>query len=74
VHLLRVLMRMEPCVPEGRVRLAPVLPESFAPIAIDEVPLAGARVSVEIDHEVRVRGLPSDIELILDEPSGFAPR
>jgi glycogen debranching enzyme len=74
VHLLRVLMRMEPCVPEGRVWLAPVLPESFAPIAIDEVPLAGARVSVEIDHEVRVRGLPPDIELILDDPSGFALR
>jgi glycogen debranching enzyme len=73
VHLLRVLMRLEPCVPEGRVRLAPVLPASFGTVAVDEVPLAGTRVSVEIGHEVRVRGLPPDIDLVLDDPGGFAP-
>jgi len=70
VHLLRVLMRLEPRVPDGRVWLAPALPPSFGDITIRDVPLAGARVSVEIDGEVRVRGLPDEVRLVL-EPAGF---
>ncbi|SES44348.1 glycogen debranching N-terminal domain-containing protein [Lentzea albida] len=72
VHLLRVLLRLEPAVPDGKVRLAPALPDEFLPIAIDNVPLAGTRVTVEVDSEVRVSGLPTEIVLSHDTSPGFA--
>ncbi|WP_433272362.1 amylo-alpha-1,6-glucosidase [Actinosynnema sp. CS-041913] len=73
VHLLRVLLRVQPYAPGRRVWLAPVLPESFGPIALDGVPMVGARVSMEIDgDDVRVSGLPEDVELILG-PAGCCP-
>lgn len=73
LHLLRVLLRVEPSVPHRRVWLAPALPESFGPLALDGVPLAGTRVSLEVDgNDVRVGGLPEEIEVIR-EPLGPCP-
>ncbi|MEU0878099.1 glycogen debranching N-terminal domain-containing protein [Lentzea sp. NPDC005914] len=74
VHLLRVLLRLEPSVPEGEIRLAPALPDEFLPLAIDNLPLAGARVTVEVDSEVRVSGLPERISVVYEVPSGFTTR
>ncbi|MEU3648121.1 glycogen debranching N-terminal domain-containing protein [Lentzea sp. NPDC034063] len=71
VHLLRVLLRLEPDVPDSKVFLAPALPEHFLPIAVDNVPLASARVTVEVDSEVRVAGLPTEIVLSNEVPDGF---
>ncbi|XVV00593.1 amylo-alpha-1,6-glucosidase [Actinosynnema sp. CA-248983] len=74
VHLLRVLLRVEPYVPHHKVWWSPVLPDSFQPLALDGVPLAGARVSLEVDGaDVRVTGMPEDIEVI-HEPVGRHPR
>ncbi|USX53777.1 glycogen debranching N-terminal domain-containing protein [Lentzea sp. HUAS12] len=71
VHLLRVLLRLEPAVPEGKVSIAPALPDAFLPIALDNVPLAGARVTVEVDTKVRVSGLPEGIVLSDEATPGF---
>ncbi|ONI87730.1 amylo-alpha-1,6-glucosidase [Saccharothrix sp. ALI-22-I] len=72
VHLLRVLLRVQPYAPHRRVWLSPVLPDWFGPLALDGVPMLGVRVSVEINgDDVRVSGLPDDVELIL-EPAGFS--
>ena len=65
VHLVRVLLRVEPYAPGRKVWIAPVLPESFEPFALDGVPMIGARVTMEIDgDDVRVTGLPADVEVI----------
>ncbi|MGM1060270.1 amylo-alpha-1,6-glucosidase [Saccharothrix sp. Mg75] len=70
VHLLRVLLRVEPHAPRRRVWLAPVLPASVGPLVLDGVPIAGTRVSLRVDgDEVEVSGLPDDVELIR-EPAG----
>ncbi|GAA1305355.1 amylo-alpha-1,6-glucosidase [Saccharothrix xinjiangensis] len=65
VHLLRLLLRVEPYVPHRKVWVAPVLPASFGPLSLDGVPLAGTRVSLEVDgDDVRLHGLPDDVELV----------
>ncbi|WP_202919061.1 amylo-alpha-1,6-glucosidase [Saccharothrix deserti] len=72
VHLLRVLLRVHPYAPHRRVWLSPVLPESFVPLALDGVPMVGARVSVEINgDDVRVSGLPDDVELVLEAADAY---
>ncbi|MFI9007855.1 glycogen debranching N-terminal domain-containing protein [Actinosynnema sp. NPDC053489] len=73
VHLLRVLLRIEPYAPRRKVWLAPALPESFEPLALDGVPMLGARVGLEVDGaEVRITGLPDDVELVRS-PVGVHP-
>lgn len=65
MYLLRVLMRMEPRVARHKLWLAPALPESFSPLAVDDVPLANARLSIDLDGGlVRVRGMPPGIDLV----------
>ncbi|NIJ12060.1 glycogen debranching enzyme [Saccharomonospora amisosensis] len=65
VHLLRTLLRVEPDLPHGRLRVAPVLPESFGALVIDDVPLADARISIEARGETAtVRGVGDDVELV----------
>ncbi|MFI9818208.1 amylo-alpha-1,6-glucosidase [Saccharothrix variisporea] len=65
VHLLRVLLRVEPDIPHGRVWLDPVLPESYGPLALDGLPMGGVRVSLEVDgDDVRVTGLPEGIDVV----------
>ncbi len=65
---LRTLLRLDPWVPYGKTWLCPNLPESIGYLRVDGIPLAGARVTVEVGSEVpggvQVEGLPSEIELI----------
>ncbi|PSL51625.1 glycogen debranching enzyme [Saccharothrix carnea] len=73
VHLLRVLLRVEPYAPRRKVWLDPVLPESFEPLALDGIPMLGTRVGLEVDGaDVRVHGLPDDVELVR-APVGVHP-
>jgi glycogen debranching enzyme len=69
VQLLRTLLRFDPWVPHGKVWLDPALPPALADLAVDNLPLAGARVSLEVvgGRVVRMDGLPSGIEVI-NEP------
>ena len=63
--LLRTLLRMEPWVPRGKLWLAPELPAELGDLRVDNIPLRGARLSVTVTgHEVKVEGLPDDIELV----------
>ena len=49
----------------GKVWCSPVLPERIGRLCVDRIPLAGRRVTVEIeDGAVRVDGLPPEVELV----------
>ena len=62
---LRALLRLDPWIPYGKTWLAPAIPEEIGSLLVEGVPLAGARVDIEVDRgAVRVRGLPAGIELI----------
>ena len=62
---LRTLLRLDPWMPHGKVWVAPVLPQGIGYLRVDRIPLAGPRVTVEVDHdEVKVEGLAPDLELI----------
>jgi glycogen debranching enzyme len=65
LHLLRTLLRFEPCVPCRKFQIAPALPEELGEIRIDRLPFAGGRVTIRASGEnVEVNGLPPDIELV----------
>ncbi|MGH9280620.1 MAG: amylo-alpha-1,6-glucosidase [Acidimicrobiales bacterium] len=64
---LRTILRLDPWVPHGRVWLAPALPPWINYLRIDRIPLAGRRVTVEVQgDETRVEGLADDIELVTE--------
>jgi glycogen debranching enzyme len=68
VELVRMLLRAEPCVPHGRLRLDPALPAKLDPLLLRDVPFAGSRVSIEIkDGAAQVEGLPADL-VVTREP------
>lgn len=51
ILLLRALLRFDPWVPFGEVRLAPALPEQFLPLRLEHVLLAGRRVDITVTHQ-----------------------
>ncbi|HZU72929.1 MAG TPA: glycogen debranching N-terminal domain-containing protein [Acidimicrobiales bacterium] len=66
--LLRTLLRLEPWVPHGRLWLAPAIPPEIGDLAVENVPLAGARLSIAvINGRTSVEDLPDSIKLI-EEP------
>ncbi|GIU97679.1 MAG: amylo-alpha-1,6-glucosidase [Actinomycetota bacterium] len=63
--LLRTALGLEPDVPAGRVEVDPVLPPGATALRLADVPLAGTRVSIEVDGDaLAVRGLPRGLALI----------
>ena len=71
--MVRTLLRFEPRIPAGRLSLAPALPDAIGWLRIDDVPLLGGRITIEVDgSEVKVDGLPDGIELSR-EPSPVVP-
>ncbi len=62
---LRTLLRFDPWIPYGKAWLAPMVPEAIGRLRVEGIPLAGARIDVEVDgDDVTVEGLPDGIELI----------
>ena len=63
---LRTLLRFDPWIPSGKVSVAPEVPSSLGRLRVDGIPLAGSRVSVEVDPDgtFEVQGLPPDVELV----------
>ncbi len=62
---LRTLLRLDPGVPQGKIWLAPALPAEIGRLRVDRIPMAGARVSIEVDgSSVKVEGLPGHIEVV----------
>jgi glycogen debranching enzyme len=65
---LRILLRLDPWIPYGKTWLAPVLLNGMQRLKVEGIPLAGARVTVEVEgDDVEVTGLPKEIELV-DQP------
>jgi glycogen debranching enzyme len=63
--MLRTLLRLDPWVPRGKVWLHPALPEQIGHLRVDRIPLAGSRVTVEVEgDQVSVSGLPEGLELV----------
>lgn len=64
--LLRSLLQFNPDVPHGQLQICPVLPDRLLPLRIENVPLAGARLQVEVDPDgnLDVHGLPTGMRLI----------
>ncbi|MHB8681632.1 MAG: amylo-alpha-1,6-glucosidase [Acidimicrobiales bacterium] len=62
---LRTMLRLDPWVPYGKTWLAPQLLPGMHHLKVEGIPLAGSRVTVEVDGEdVSVTGLPPEIELV----------
>ena len=65
--LMRTLLRLEPSVSQGEVRIAPALPDRYAPLSLRNIIIGGARVSVDTDGTlVNVVGLPSGVRLMAE--------
>ncbi|WP_372594641.1 glycogen debranching N-terminal domain-containing protein [Actinotalea sp.] len=72
IHLLRTLLRLEPSVPTGTLRVDPVLPEQYLPLTLGNLKIADARVTVRaVGEDAEVTGLPEGIALL---PERGAPR
>lgn len=64
IHLMRVLMGFDPCLPLGGLWLNPQLPSGFGDVKIMNIPLAGSRIAIEVaDGCSSVSGLPRTIQL-----------
>ena len=73
VHLLRSLLRLEPSLPEGRLTLSPVLPESLLPLRIDRLRIGDGVLSLDLRAEGNsIRQAPDG--LIVQLGAGNAPR
>ena len=63
---LRSLLRLDPWAPHGKVWLDPVLPVRIKRLCVAGIPLAGRRVTVDIEGDsVSVDGLGPDIEVVM---------
>jgi glycogen debranching enzyme len=64
---LRTMLRLDPWVPYGKTWLAPMLPDGMKHLTVAGIPLAGSRVTVEVDGgDVEVSGLPPQVELVTE--------
>jgi glycogen debranching enzyme len=62
---LRVLLRIDPWVPYGKLWLDPALPSSISRLRVERIPLLGGRVTVDVDGDSwTVSDLPPAVELI----------
>ena len=62
---LRSILRLDPWVPHGKVWIDPVLPPAITRLRVDRIPLAGRRVTVEVDrHGMHAKGLGPGIQLL----------
>jgi glycogen debranching enzyme len=63
--LLRSLLRFDPALSEGKVYVAPAMPDSIPELHAQDVPLGDARLSLTCgDGAVSLDGLPEDVELV----------
>jgi glycogen debranching enzyme len=64
---LRTLLRFDPWIPAGKLWLAPVLPAGWGRLRIEDVPLLGGRITLEIDNGVaKVEGLPAEVDVVAE--------
>jgi glycogen debranching enzyme len=64
---LRTILRLDPWVPYGKTWISPLLPEGMKRLKVEGIPLAGSRVSVEVDgDDVHIDGVPKTLELVAE--------
>jgi glycogen debranching enzyme len=62
---LRTLLRFDPWVPHGKVWVDPILPEWMGRLRIGNIPLAGQRITIDVDRSgTKIEGLPPDVEVV----------
>lgn len=62
---LRMFLRLDPAVSSKKVWCSPVLPKGITYLHVDRIPIAGRRVSIQVDeNNFAISGLPDDIEII----------
>lgn len=65
LYYLRLLLRLDPWIPHGKVWLAPELPEWIPDLRIEGIRLGADHVDIEVaDGRVHVDGLSGRVELI----------
>jgi hypothetical protein len=64
------LLRFNPDIPHGQLQLCPMIPDRLLPVRLENVPLAGTRMSITVESEngVDVRGLPEGVRLLTTPP------
>ena len=64
--LLRSLLRFDPDIPNGRLRIAPAVPPAWLPLRFEHLRVGDAHLDVDVgaDGRVRVTGLPLGVELV----------
>ena len=74
--VLRSLLRFNPDVPHGHVRLCPMVPDRLLPIRLQNVPLAGTRMelSVGLDGSADAVNLPAGVRLVRSHPEHSSGR
>jgi glycogen debranching enzyme len=71
--MVRTLLRLEPRLNQGQVWLDPAVPDSFGNLRIDNIPLGGVRVSIEvINGEATIEGLPPGL-VVRTHHNGISP-
>ncbi len=64
---LRSLLRFDPHVPQGKLWLAPVLPQAIRSLRVERIPLMGGSVTVAVeDGAVTVEDLPAGISVVAE--------
>jgi glycogen debranching enzyme len=66
VQLMRTLLRFDPWLPQGKVWIAPVLPEAFSPLRVAGLALGPRRIELEAatGRPAVVHGLPAGVEVV----------
>ena len=63
--LMRLLFRFDPALPSHKVWLAPAWPKSLGNVRIENILLAGSRLTLEaVDDRGTVLGLPDDLQVV----------
>ena len=64
---LRTLLRFEPWMPNGQLRIAPALPKEIGRLRIEGVPMLGARLVIEVEGDAaKVEGLPAGVQVVTE--------
>jgi glycogen debranching enzyme len=67
VQLIRTLLRFDPCLTRGELRVAPVLPPAYTPLRVEGVALGPRRVDLAVSgKEAVVEGLPPGVRVHTD--------
>jgi glycogen debranching enzyme len=74
VHLLRTLLRLEPDLPNGRLALAPVLPEELLPLRIEQLHVGDGQLSLTVDADGNGSVTHAPDGLIVQLGAGPIPR